>query len=445
MHASRRTLVVGLRLLLVSMSAMSQAVAAQSACTEPAIDPADVRTWLAEVGGMDAEAHRLWGRALSGPVLFVDRATRRVVANVADAEGRLTACEGVYVGTLPPEQNAANTAVSWAGREWTMLLAPLPRDGYARRRLIGHELFHRVQPALGIPMSDPSNAHLAGRDGRIWLRLEMRALAEALIRQRDERQTAITDALAFRARRQAEFGDAASQEAALELNEGLAEYTGWRVSGLPDHVLADRAAVRLGSAEAGESFARSFAYATGPAYALLLDDAGSPWRRGLRAGDDLAALLARAHGISGQLAGRADARAAAYDGAFVIAQETRRAERLAARSAELRGRFIDGPTLRLPVGEPFRYSFDPNQAEPLDGVGTVYASARITDEWGVLTVEGGGVLLLRDTDGRIAGVALSLRDAPAPPLHGDRWRLSLAEAWETAAGARPRDLVARRR
>jgi hypothetical protein len=47
----------------------------------------------------------------------------------------------------------------------------------------------------------------------------------------------------------------------------------------------------------GESFVRTFAYASGPAYGLLLDAASPGWPRTVRASDDPAALLMRALGV----------------------------------------------------------------------------------------------------------------------------------------------------
>ena len=41
---------------------------------------------------------KLWGVSLCGPMLFVDRKTRTVVANQADKEGILTKSGNVFVG-----------------------------------------------------------------------------------------------------------------------------------------------------------------------------------------------------------------------------------------------------------------------------------------------------------------------------------------------------------
>ncbi|MFQ5765610.1 MAG: hypothetical protein ACE5GT_11830, partial [Rhodospirillales bacterium] len=143
----------------------------------------------------------LWGRALYGPMLFVDPETRFVVANHEDEDGKLTEQDAVFVGTLPDEEQIANTAYAWAGVTWTMVIWPLPENRYSRMRLLMHESFHRIQGDLGVLGANPANSHLDTKDGRIWLRLEWRALAEALIRRGQERHKAIKDALVFRAYR----------------------------------------------------------------------------------------------------------------------------------------------------------------------------------------------------------------------------------------------------
>jgi hypothetical protein len=231
---------------------------------------------------------------------------------------------------------------------------------------------------------------------------------------------------------------ASAEERALELNEGLAEYTGLTLSGLPASVLADRAAVALAQREGSERFARGFAYASGPAYGVLLDQSGVEWRVRARAGADLGDLLAEAYGVEATAVG-AEQRAVAYDGERLIAAETRRAERMAAELARLRQRFLEGPTLRLSPDASFRYSFNPNAATPLAGAGTVYETSRVTDEWGVLTVESGGVLLQRSERG-ITGVLVPVAaGATQPPLQGEGWRLELAEGWRVVRGDRMGD------
>jgi len=389
---------------------------------------------------------RLWGESLLGPMLFVERGSRALVANQADEAGLLEERGDLFVGTLPEGIGIANTALEWGGVRWTMVAWPLPENRYARRQLLMHESFHRLQPRLGLAASGDlagaGNEHLDTEPGRVWLRLEWRALAEALVRREGARRTALADALLFRAQRRARCPGAAEREDALERNEGLAEYTGLVLSGLPPWVLADRAAVKLEQEERAPSFVRSFAYASGPAYGVLLDELAPGWRTQLADARGLADLLARRLELSlpEDLDAEAQRRTARYDGAALQAAERARAERHAATVEEARRRFVEGPVLVLPLGQDLRYTFDPGDVSALDDLGLFYGTIEISDAWGRLEVRAGGALLRR-------GPAGSMQEARVPlpkgsldePLRGEGWQLTLAPGWTLAAGTRAQD------
>ncbi|HUP21005.1 MAG TPA: hypothetical protein VM778_13785 [Gemmatimonadota bacterium] len=412
---------------------------------EPPIDLAEARrAFDAARAAGQADGGRLWGVELHGPVFLVDRATRFVVADRADAGGALEETDGLWTGTLPENLNPANSAIEWAGQRWTMVLWPTPSIPHARNWLLLHEMFHRIQDDVGLPAGSPANAHLDTMDGRIWLRLEMRALARALTLEGDARRAAVGDALAFRERRRGPLPDtAAEEEDALERNEGMAEYTGLVLGGLPEAVLADRAAVALEERESSATPSRAFAYATGPAYGLLLDAADPGWRRKLVDGASLSALLAEAYDPSAT-ARPVEGRIEPYGGARLMALETARESARQARLAELRARFLEGPTLRMTPGSEFGYSFDPNAAFSLGDAGTVYDPVRVTDAWGILEAGEGGALLTRNAEGRITGVVVPVAaDAAEPPTAGEGWTLQLADGWEIAPGERSGDWVVR--
>lgn len=392
----------------------------------------------------DRDGARLWGLPLAGPMLFADRATRVVVANQADAEGELGEVDGVWVGLLPDEVGIANTAVTWSGVEWTMVAWPLPTDDVARRRLLAHECYHRIQDERGLPGRDAAAPHLDEELGRVWLRCEAAALATALRAEGDARRAAAADALLFRAARHAAFPAAAESERVLELNEGLAEYTGWTVCGLaPERLPAAVASALEQRFAPGNLFARGFPYATGPAYGVLLDALAPGWPATLDRDADLTAVLADAIGWRppADLAAAVDAAAAHHGGERIRAEEAEREAVRRQRVAHYRERFVTGPRLVLPPGEAFQFTFDPYGVEALDGLGSVYLTLRVVDAWGILEVEQGGALVQRE-EGRVTAVVV-----PAPTategrsIVGDGWRLELAAGWRLGAGPRPGDLV----
>jgi hypothetical protein len=392
-----------------------------------------------------SDAGRLWGAELYGPLMFVDRVTRTIAANRADAEGRLRRQGNIFVGKLPDEENIANTATRWAGVEWTMVVWPLPTDKTARVRLMAHEMFHRVQDEIGLAGANPSNGHLDSIEGRVWLQMEWRALSRALAARGAGAKSAIEDALVFRLHRRAVFAGADATERGLEMNEGLSEYTGVKLQGT---TRAESVAYLVKALEAFErrpTFVRSFAYASGPAYGLLLDRANPQWRKGLKSSDDLGAMAQRLYSIRipKDLARQAERRAARYDCTSLRAAETARESGRRERLSSYRARFVDGPVLILPLTEQVNYSFNPNNLESLDGVGTVYPTLRVTDAWGVLEVTG-GALMFRDGT-RVSKVhVVAPRELSAKKVEGDGWTLELKDGWALEPSARAGDYIIRK-
>src|SRR5271155_1304278 len=174
-------------------------ICATASAAPPATSPIDMAQAKAAFAEAEAvsnrEGGRLWGKKLYGSLFFVDPETRAVVANEADPGGILHATNGVYAGTLPPEVIVSNAPVEWQGKRWTMLMWPtIPTDANDRRIVFAHELFHRIQPDLGLMAPDSSNLQLDTPEGRLWLQLEWRALAAALMDQGTQQVQAIRDA-----------------------------------------------------------------------------------------------------------------------------------------------------------------------------------------------------------------------------------------------------------
>ena len=62
----------------------------------------------------------------------------------------------------------------------------------------------------------------------------------------------------------------------MEMHEGLAEYTGVRLSRDSDAAAATRAIKNIELAKSWPTYTFSFAYVSGPLYGLLLDEAEVP-------------------------------------------------------------------------------------------------------------------------------------------------------------------------
>jgi hypothetical protein len=227
----------------------------------------------------------------------------------------------------------------------------------------------------------------------------------------------------------------------MELHEGLAEYTGVKFSGSADFArfVVD---VELKDAPAKSTFVRSFAYATGPAYGLLLDGTGADWRETVRTAHcDLADLLLERARIKlpDQIEIAADARARKYGSAELAAVEDKREQARVDLAKSYRARLVDGPVLVIPLRK-MNMQFDPGNLMPLDALGTVYPAIRVVDDWGILSVSQNGALMSAD----FTSITLPAPAEVAPPVvKGNGWNLRLNAGWSIGPGERQGDLRVR--
>jgi len=368
----------------------------------------------------EREGGRLWGVSLCGPMVFADAATKTIATNQPAPDAK-----------RPPALGFANAAMDWGGVRWsTFVWQIVPADAHARARLMMHELYHRIQPQLGMLPPDGHNEHLDTIDGRYWLQLEWRALAKALAASGPARVAALRDALAFRAYRRKIIAGAEENERPLEINEGLAQYTGTVASSDSNADAVADAIQQLTDVLKQTTFVRTFPYPLGAAYGLLLDAYSPGWTHRVKVIDDLGRLVMAAAKVEPS----SDAVAAAklYGGAELRAAEEKRDVEQKARVAELRKRFVEGPVLITPRAR--SSSFTTSGMTPIPGEGIVYPSIRANDTWGSLEAK----TALMATDG-------SKLVVPAPPntegdvLHGDGWTLTLAPGWVVRPGPRPGD------
>ena len=419
--------------LRISLLALALGVCLPAAATVDADGAAMV---FAEAKAIcDRDGGALWGQSLCGPLMLVDPMDRSIIANQSDAGGVLVANGNAFTGVLPEPVLVANTPTEWSGTRWTQLLWPMDFDGMLRRVTLAHEMFHRIQPALGLSRPEAGNHHLDTLEGRYLLQLEWRALARAVMADdEDQRRSRITDALAFRSERQRLFPDAAIEEGALDVNEGVPEYTGVRLGlGTPEQRRA-YAVFDLSRFVEAPSFVRSFAYAHGPAYGLLLDQADPAWRGKLASGQRPDQLLAAALSVPAGSADELQARVRRYDDGSLRASETEREQERLARLAAYRATLVDGPVLVLPLAHA-NFRFNPQTLVAMEGAGTIYPTLGLVDDWGTLNVERGGALVAADHSraavaGPTAGIA---------PSKGEGWSLELKPGWRVVPGARAGD------
>jgi hypothetical protein len=380
-----------------------------------------------------------WGKSLCGPIALVERQSRLVIANDSTFRQPFVQLGDAFITNAPTGVGFANTMFDWAGRPWAMILLPLPTDAFDRVTLVMHEVFHREQKSLGLAGQDPPNNHLDELDGRRWLRLELQAYAKALdaIAVNDQRSRAHTEAaLLFRARRHQLYPAADSLEATLEMQEGLAEYTGERLAMAYTGESAARVARHLREYQSTPSYVRSFAYATGPAIGVLLDHFAPGWQRSITQTRDPARVLARAIALAlpADLAREVERRAPQYDAVRITAEETTRDSSRRVAMTVYRSALVDGPTLTL-TQKWLGRNFDPDALVGFDAQNTVYPTGIFNSEWGALAVTSGGALLSND---QLTLRVSAPRTSPSDGRNvtGDGWTLTLKPGWSVQPSPR---------
>ena len=405
---------------------------------------------------------QLWGVRLD-TLQWMGVRGDRIWLSTDPGQAGYTGTGALTVGPLPAGITPANTSVAWAVRRWAMVMLPLPADTGEAIRLLLHEAMHVMQPAVlpqpGYSEGGPGAALLDEPDGRTWLRLELAALARALQTGDAAARRSAGDALLFRARRLRDATpDERTRERALDVTEGLPEYTALQITsgGAAPELLAE--SIRQGTTT-DRSYVRDFPYLTGPAYALLLDRwTGGTWRmRVVRdsGNADLQRRLATALGAgaggeagmgvgdggrdSARLDRRARAAAARYDVADIARAERERWTERERQLADARRRFVDGPVLRLRPAT-LRISFDPRRQSALGDAGTVMAGVRWRGEDGAELDAPDGALVAPDwSELRVPLGAVTPRAGVlAAPVewHGAGWTLRLPAGWRVEQDGR---------
>lgn len=96
-------------------------------------------------------------------------------------------------------------------------------------------------------------------------------------------------------------------------------------------------------------------------------------------------------------------------------------------------RFVTGPTLTLPLKHT-TLDFS-NDVVVLPGIGDVYSSVKMHDDWGFLESESGALVSLGWRWARVPAPKTS----PGGGITGEGWILNLAKGWRLISGKRPGD------
>lgn len=397
----------------------------QLVLSQDKIDYDQLNKYFKESHKLAEKNKKLWGKPINGALLLIEPDSRKVYANVADPKGELKKNEyGVFEGIWPKDQLIANTSVTWNDQNWAMVMLPLPENKYDAISLIIHESFHMHQSALGFNFQEKENKHLDTREGRTYLRLELEALKKAILSSNpSQRKIHLTNAFVFRKYRYFLCDNSSESENGLELNEGLAEYTGETICGRPEKEKQQHFISNIDRFFKNPTFVRSFAYQTIPAYGYLLDKSNKGWNREVTNQTDLTDFLIEKFKIEmpEYLEKAVSDIQFEYNFKNIFEEESQREKIIFKKIAEYKAKFVQGDRLEISL-QNMKIQFDPRNVFSLEGYGSVYGTGKIIDNWGSLTVEKG---MLLSSNWKKITVSKPESDTQSQAISGDGWVLEL--------------------
>lgn len=229
---------------------------------------------------LDKDDGKLWGEKIwTKDVLVLDNDNN--IYSLYPFPGSENTGSGLYTRkTLPNTLSQTNSVQPYEGKDYAVIMTSYLDDSSAT---IIHEMFHVLQTSKIKLAGDPVN-YLDNYDAREWLRLEYQALRNALkAAQAKQKKTVVKqmleDALRYRKLRQATYAAFLDKELQIESLEGLANYSGYKLSSVSDKY--QEAILEISRREQSPTYTRPFPYATGLAYGILYDHLGLKWKSGL--------------------------------------------------------------------------------------------------------------------------------------------------------------------
>lgn len=372
---------------------------------------------------------RLWGKNLYGPLMFIDRSTRRIISNSPDEEGMLKYNDGVYTGVYPKDLLISNTPLHYGGVLFAMTPLPAEEDELIIKTRAIHSLFHKFQVMNSLSSSGYNTNNMDEKQARLWIKLEWKALRKALTSEGNERNLAIRDALIFRGANRELYQNDANDENHFENYEGLATFTFTILCTGTCEEYRSLLFENLDRIYAMQSYARSYGFIHGALYATLLHDKGFDFKMINSPNFDLGKAVKELYSVELPAFCRdvAGSLALNYDIDLINEEEEKRQADISESMNKQISLFTEKPVVFIELESPY-FDFEPENVHSLDTLGTLYNSIRVSDSWGKLTVDKEGCLISNNFKHlRITAKGFK---AERNRISGDGWNLILNDDWE---------------
>jgi len=230
---------------------------------------------------LDKDNGKLWNGSLWSDYVLVlddDNVVYTLNSQLSNAQK-----DGLlYYKTIEPNTlQHTNTNQDFEGKKWAIVQNSYVTAADSCQTII-HELFHLFH-LKQMNLSGNIVEHLDDHKARILLRTEFEALRNCLhaIQKKNDidAKQFLSDAMFFRTEREKKFKKVNHFALELETLEGLASYTGYKLSAHSN--LYQIAIEELYGRDQPTGLNRSFAYATGLAYGLVFDYFNMEWRSDL--------------------------------------------------------------------------------------------------------------------------------------------------------------------
>lgn len=372
---------------------------------------------------------KLWGENLYGPIMFVDRISRRIVTNTPDQNGLLRGKDGIYYGIYPREKIILNAPVTFGGVTYAMVPLPPEEDVLRIRTRAVHVLYHCLQMRAGIQPVLFNQPSMDEKEARMYIKLEWKALKKAIASEGDERLVAVRDALVFRGANRELYQKYAREANRFESYEGLATFTYTRLCSSSAAECRSRLMDYLDRIYSMASYARSYGNIHGALYANLLYEADYDFHSIKSDTVDLGAMVREIYRIELPEICRdvAGSLAFSYDLGVITKEEEERLKGIKERLHDLTSTFTEKAVVYLELESPY-FDFEPENIHPVDTLGTLYTAMRVSDSWGKLAVDNGGCLV--SANYKYLRITAKGYNAEKNRISGDGWNLILNEGWE---------------
>jgi hypothetical protein len=372
---------------------------------------------------------KIWGINLYGPIMFIDRPTRKIIANMPDNDGILKLKDGIYTGSYPKEMIIDNSSKLFGGTLYATAALTQNEDTLRNMGMAvqGLYLSHLIKSGKEIPRYN--TRLIDDKNARLWLKLEWHALRKALSSTGDLQKQSLRDALIFRGARRELFPKEIKDENTFESVMGLASLTFDLFYTRSQDEARQRILKSLEGFYQFQSYARTYGYIHGALYGFLAYEKGFDFRNTLPDTTDLAVLVKGLYNIQLPEICRdvAGSLALGYDLENIYREENTRLTEIRDRLHRRISVFTEKPVVFFELESPY-FDFEPEEVRSLDTLGTIYNSIRVLDNWGKLTVEKGGCLV----SSNLKSIRVTAKNLTESKNHisGDGWHLILNSDWQ---------------